>query len=116
MIKVAGSKKFSKIASTTSTKGAYIVSLLGKGSAYFAPSQGVFTIVRAIAKAKRQKFYTSCYLKGEYGLKELCIGVPVIIGKNGIEKIVKLSLDEPEKIKLDECANTIRDTIKSLKI
>jgi len=79
----------------TKVGGATLTKLLGT-SAWYAPGAAVSGLVQAIACDQKKMFPCSAYLEGEYGLNDICIGVPVILGKNGIESIVELDLDEAE--------------------
>jgi malate dehydrogenase len=106
----------SEVIRLTKERGAYIVSLLGKGSAYFAPSQAIFLMIESIIKRKKNNFYISCYLDGQYGLRDVCIGAPAIIGENGIEGIIELALDKEEKRRFFDCAAKIKETIEILGI
>lgn len=106
----------SEVIRLTRERGAYIVSLLGKGSAYFAPSQAIFLMIESIIKRRKNSFYISCHLSGQYGLSDLCIGAPAVIGENGIERIIELALDKEEKRRLFDCAAKIKKTIKTLSI
>jgi malate dehydrogenase len=73
------------------------VSLLGSGSAYFAPSLAAAQLVRVIVKDEKRTLGVCAYLNGEYGIKDVCIGVPCRLGREGIEKIIELDLDKGEK-------------------
>jgi malate dehydrogenase len=106
----------SEVIRLTKERGAYIVSLLGKGSAYFAPSQAIFLMIESIIKRKKNNFYISCYLNGQYGLSDVCIGAPAVIGENGIERIIELALDKEEKRRFFDCAAKIKETIETLGI
>jgi malate dehydrogenase len=79
-------------------------------SAWYAPGAAVSALVHAIACDQKKIFPCSVYLDGEYGLKDICIGVPVILGKNGIEKIVEIDLSENEKAALNESASSVNTT------
>lgn len=81
----------------TLKRGEEIVSLLGSGSAYFAPSQAIAAIVKIIVKNEKRTIGVSAYLDGEYGIKDICIGVPCRLGKDGIEKIIELDLNKEER-------------------
>ena len=83
-----------------SLRGAEIVGLLKKRSAYFAPALASYKIVEAIAKDKNEIICLSVYLNGEYGLNDVCMGVPCLINKEGIGKIFILDLNEEEKRKV----------------
>ena len=81
--------------------------LLGT-SAWYAPGAAVSALVQAIACDTKKMFPCSCLLEGEYGLSDISIGVPAIIGKNGIEQIVEIELDEAEKTNLAESAAAVK--------
>ena len=100
----------------TINRGAEIVSNLGTGSAFFAPSAAIAEIVNAICKDQNAIIPACAYLNGEYGIKDISIGVPCCIGKDGIEKIVELKLDQEEKEKLNKSAESIRQLTKNLPI
>jgi malate dehydrogenase len=100
----------------TIKRGAKIVSLFGSGSAYFAPSLAIYQLVEAIIKDKKMVLPVSCYLDGEFGLKDVFIGVPAKIGKNGIEKIIELDLNPQEKDLLQQAAATIKQNSQSLNV
>jgi malate dehydrogenase len=98
----------------TIDRGREIVSLLGSGSAYFAPSAAIAAIVRTIAKDEKRVLGICAYLNGEYGIKDICIGVPCRLGREGIEKIIELDLAQQEKEALLSCAESIRKLTKQL--
>ena len=93
----------------TKVGGATLTGLLGT-SAWYAPGAAVSGLVQAIACDQKKMFPCSTLLDGEYGLSDLCIGVPVILGRNGIEKIVEISLSDAEKAKLAESAEGVKKT------
>ena len=78
-------------------------------SAWYAPGAAVSSIVQSIACDQKKMFPCSALLEGEYDLEDIAIGVPCIIGKNGIEKIVALELNENEKINIKESAAAVRN-------
>ncbi len=88
--------------------GGEIVSLLGNGSAYYAPAASLAQMVEAILKDKRRLLPSIAYLEGEFGYHDLFLGVPTILGGNGIEKIVELDLLPEEKAALDKSADSVR--------
>jgi len=98
----------------TVKRGAEIVSVLGNGSAYFAPSAAISELVKTIIRDEKRNLPVSVYLNGEYGLRDLCIGLPCCLGKKGIEKIIKLELDTQEKEALIKSADSIRKQISLL--
>ena len=83
--------------------------LLGT-SAWYAPGAAVSSMVQAIACDQKKMFPCSTLLDGEYGLKDICIGVPVILGKDGIEKVVDIPLSDAEKAKMKESAAGVSKT------
>jgi malate dehydrogenase len=99
----------------TVNRGAEIVSLLGSGSAYFAPTAAIVQIVRAIAKDEKRALAVSAYLGGEYGVKDLCVGVPCRLGRAGIEQIIELELNKAEKQAFFASAESIRKNLAVLK-
>lgn len=107
-------KKIGALVAKTLNRGAQIVSLLGSGSAFFAPSCAIAEIIKIIAKDEKRTVGICACLNGEYGLKDVCIGVPARLGRNGIEKIVELELNKKEKDSFSKSAENIRQLIKQL--
>jgi malate dehydrogenase len=99
----------------TVMRGAEVVSLLGSGSAYFAPSAAIAQLVRVIAKDEKRTLGVSVYADGEYGIRDVCIGLACRLGRAGIEKVVELDLNEQEKEALQNCASRLREQYRSLK-
>lgn len=106
-------ERLQKVAEETKVGGATLTKLLGT-SAWYAPGAAVSALVQAIACDQKKMFPCSTFLEGEYGLKDICIGVPVIIGRNGIEKIVEIELSDAEKAKLQESAKAVQEVNKDL--
>ncbi|SDG70674.1 malate dehydrogenase [Psychroflexus sediminis] len=102
-------ERLAQVSEDTKVGGATLTKLLGT-SAWYAPGAAVSSLVQSIACDQGKMFPCSTLLEGEYGLKDLCIGVPVIIGKNGIEKIVEIDLNDEEKAKLKESAEAVKKT------
>tara|TARA_Y100000385_G_C13008901_1_gene600731 strand:- start:208 stop:1143 length:936 start_codon:yes stop_codon:yes gene_type:complete len=102
-------ERLNKVLEDTKVGGATLTSMLGT-SAWYAPGAAVSSLVQAIACDQQKMFPCSVLLEGEYGMNDLCIGVPVILGKNGIEKIVEIELSEAEKVKLAESAQGVKAT------
>lgn len=103
-----------EIVNRTRTGGAEIVNLLGDGSAYYAPAAAMVEMAEAIIKDQRRILPSIAYLEGEYGYEDLYLGVPTLLGSNGIEKIYELELTEEEKTALDYSAEAVRDVMKAL--
>ena len=98
----------------TRTGGAEIVNLLKTGSAFYAPGASVAKMVEAVIKDEKRLFPASVFLRGEYGFKDIFLGVPVIMGRNGVERILELPLSELEKRALDASAESVRKGLKDL--
>ncbi len=104
------SAKLDAIVERTKKGGGEIVNLLGT-SAWYAPGAAAAQMVEAIVKDQKRIFPVCAWLQGEYGLKDIYLGVPVVLGKNGIEKIIELKLNDGEKALLNESAGHVRDVM-----
>ncbi|MGY0426978.1 MAG: malate dehydrogenase, partial [Polaribacter sp.] len=102
-------ERLTQVKEDTKVGGATLTKLLGT-SAWYAPGAAVSGLVQAIACDQKKIFPCSTLLEGEYGLNNLCIGVPVVLGKNGIEKIVKINLSDAEKTHLAQSAEGVSKT------
>ncbi|MGB2128718.1 MAG: malate dehydrogenase, partial [Flavicella sp.] len=102
-------EKLEEVAKATMVGGATLTGMLGT-SAWYAPGAAVSAMVQAIACDTQKIFPCSTMLEGEYGLNDICIGVPVVLGKNGIEKIVEMNLNDAEKEKLATSAAAVQKT------
>lgn len=102
-------ERLSQVAEDTKVGGATLTKLLGT-SAWYAPGAAVSGLVQAIACDQKKMFPCSALLEGEYGLEDLCIGVPVILGKDGLEKIVEIELTDAEKAKMKESSEGVKKT------
>jgi len=105
-----------KLVERTIRGGAEIVGLLKTGSAFYAPSAAVAQMVEAIILDKKQILPCAAYLKGEYGIKDTVISVPVKLGKNGIEQIIELELTAEEKTALANSAQAVKELMKTMKL
>jgi len=101
--------RLNQVKEDTKVGGATLTKLLGT-SAWYAPGAAVSGLVQAIASDLQKMYPCSVLLDGEYGLSDLCIGVPVILGKNGIEKIVEIELNDAEKAHMKESAEGVKAT------
>ena len=101
--------RLDQVKEDTKVGGATLTKLLGT-SAWYAPGAAVSGLAQAIACDQKKMFPCSTLLEGEYGLNDLCIGVPVILGKNGIESIVKIELSDAEKAHLVESSEGVKKT------
>ncbi|NEU29876.1 malate dehydrogenase [bacterium LRH843] len=102
------------IVERTRKGGGEIVSLLGNGSAYYAPAASLAQMVESIIKDKKRILPTIAYLEGEYGYEDLYVGVPTILGGNGIEKVIELELTEEEKTAFAKSVESIRNVMQAL--
>jgi len=103
-----------KIIERTRKGGAEIVGYLKTGSAYYAPAAAVAKMVECIVRDKRRILPCSAYLRGEYGIDGLFVGVPVMLGKNGVEKIIELELIPEEREALHTSASAVKTVIEKL--
>lgn len=101
--------RLEQVAADTKVGGATLTKLLGT-SAWYAPGAAVSGLVQAIACDQKKIFPCSTLLEGEYGLNDLCIGVPVVLGRNGIENVVEIALSGAEKNKMVESAEGVKKT------
>ncbi len=106
-------ERLEKVAEETKVGGATLTKLLGT-SAWYAPGAAVSALVQAIACDQKKLFPCSVLLEGEYGQKDISYGVPVIIGRNGVEKIVEIKLNEAEKATFAKNAEAVREVNKAL--
>ncbi|NCO55219.1 MAG: malate dehydrogenase [Bacteroidetes bacterium CG02_land_8_20_14_3_00_31_25] len=102
--------KLDAIINRTKKGGGEIVQLLGT-SAWYAPGAAAAQMVEAIAKDQRRVFPVCAWLQGEYGLKDIYLGVPVILGKNGVEKVIELQLNNDEKQLLANSAKAVKEVM-----
>ena len=107
--------KLDKIVERTKKGGAEIVKYLEKGSAFYAPAASGVEMAESYLKDLKKQLPCAVYLNGEYGVKEIYAGVPVIIGKNGVEKIVELELSSEEKINFENSVKSVRDLLDAAK-
>lgn len=102
------------IVERTRKGGGEIVNLLGNGSAYYAPAASLTEMVEAILKDQRRVLPTIAYLEGEYGHEGIYLGVPTIIGGNGLEQIIELELTDYEKAQLSKSVESVKNVMKVL--
>ena len=103
------------IVERTKNGGAEIVKLLEKGSAFYAPAASGVEMAESYLKDLKKQLPCAAYLNGEYGVKDLYAGVPVIIGKSGIEKIVEIDLSSEEKQNFDHSINAVKELFEAAK-
>ncbi len=101
--------KLAGIVKRTAGGGGEIVALLKTGSAYYAPSAGAVEMVDAILNDKKKILPCAAYLQGEYGIQNLYVGVPVVLGHGGVEKIIELKLTAEESAALHKSADAVKE-------
>jgi malate dehydrogenase len=112
-------ERLDRIVARTRDGGAEIVSLLKTGSAFYAPASSAIAMAEAYLRDKKRVLPAAALLDGEYGVKGLYVGVPVVIGAGGVERIVEIALDPAERAAFDKSAAAVRElveTVKSMKI
>lgn len=106
-------EKIAQITQRTKKAGAEIISLMKNSSAFYAPGAALAKMAESIAKNKKETMPVSAFLAGKYGLNDICIGVPCVLGKNGIEKIVEINLTNEELQHLKASEKEIKSLIAS---
>lgn len=114
--KLISKERLDAIVERTRKGGGEIVQLLGTGSAYYAPAASLTQMVEAILKDKRRILPAVAYLEGEYGYSGFFMGVPTILGGNGVEKVIELELTEEEKQALDKSAQSVRRVMELIEL
>lgn len=107
-------EKIDAIVARTRDGGAEIVNLLKTGSAYYAPAASVVAMVDSILNDKKSVMPCAAYLNGEYGVKDLFIGVPAALGRNGVEKVVEIALNAEESAQFAKTVESVQGLIKTL--
>ncbi|WP_026803763.1 malate dehydrogenase [Aliarcobacter lanthieri] len=115
VIDILNKEDIQEILENTKNGGAKIVELLKTGSAYFAPSFSTYLMCKSILNDEKNIFSCSVKLEGEYGYNDIPLGTPVVLGKEGIEKIIELDLNKKEKEELNKSIETIQSSINILK-
>lgn len=106
--------KLEAIVERTRKGGIEIVNHLKTGSAYYAPSAAAVQMAESILKDQRRILPCAALCQGEYGYQDLYVGVPVVLGKNGVEKILEVDLSADEKTALDNSANAVKELVETL--
>jgi malate dehydrogenase len=107
-------ERLEAIVERTRKGGQEIVDLLKTGSAFYAPSAGVMEMIDAILLDRKRILPCSAYLQGEYGIDDLFVGVPVVLGAGGVERVVEIKLTADEKAALDRTANSVRALVRQM--
>lgn len=118
MVKMGWSskEKIDAIVERTRKGGGEIVSLLKNGSAFYAPATSALEMAESYLKDKKRILPCAAYLNGEYGQKDLYVGVPVVIGAGGVEKILEIELSADEKADFEKSANAVKELISGIDI
>jgi malate dehydrogenase len=111
-----GKEALERLVKRTRDGGIEIVNFLKTGSAYYAPSSGTVQMVESIVKDKKRILPCSVYVQGEYGLRDTFVGLPVKLGKNGIEEIIQIKLNADEQAALNKSAEDVKQSIAKLKL
>ena len=114
--RLLSAERIEQIVQRTRDGGAEIVKLLGTGSAYFAPSASVLQMVDSILLDKKMVMPCAVYLQGEYGIRDLFVGVPVKLGARGMEEVVEVELDGGERALLQKSANAVKELVEVMGI
>jgi len=109
-------KRIELLIERTRKGGTEIVNLLKAGSAYYAPAAATFHIIKSILLDEKRLLPCAAYLNGEYGVKDLYMGVPVILGQDGVEKIIEVKLSKEEKTQFRKSCASVRKSIRRLSI
>ena len=108
-------EKLDEIVNRTKKGGAEIVKYLEKGSAFYAPAASGVEMAESYLKNLKKQLPCAAYLNGEYGFKDIYAGVPVVIGENGVEKIIELKLNEEEKLNFEKSIQSVKDLFSAAK-
>ena len=108
-------KKLDEIVDRTKKGGAEIVKYLEKGSAFYAPAASGIEMAESYLKDQKKQLPCAVYLDGQYGAKDIYAGVPVIIGKNGVEKVIEIKLSDSEKKDFDNSIKSVRELFEAAK-
>jgi len=107
-------ERIEQLVERTRNGGAEVVALLKTGSAYYAPAASVVEMVEAILRDRRRVLPCAAYLRGEYGIDGLYVGVPVVLGNGGVEKVIEISLTDDERAAFNRSADAVRDLLGKL--
>ncbi len=108
-------ERLDAIIERTRKGGGEIVGLLKTGSAFYAPAASAIAMAESYLKDKRRVFPCAAKLNGEYGVEDLYVGVPVVIGANGVERVVEISLDPAEKQMFQKSVASVRSLVEACK-
>jgi malate dehydrogenase len=104
-------EKIDAICARTANGGGEIVKLLEKGSAFYAPAASAIAMAESYLKDKKRVLPVAAHLDGQYGISDLYVGVPVVIGAGGVERVVEISLNESEQAAFDKSCGAVRELL-----
>jgi malate dehydrogenase len=107
-------ERIAALVDRTANGGAEVVALLKTGSAFYAPAASVFEMVESILLDRRRVLPCAVLLQGEYGQDNLFVGVPVVLGAHGLERVVEITLTEQEQAAFDKSAWAVREQVEQL--
>lgn len=116
MTKILPQEKISSLIERTRNGGAEIVSLLKTGSAYYAPAAATYQMVRAVLLDEKRILPCAAYLDGQYGVRDIYVGVPAILGAHGLEKVIELELNEAERADFDRSVSAVKALIDKITV
>ena len=114
MTELMSAERVEALVERTRNGGAEVVALLKTGSAYYAPAASVVEMIEAILRDRRRVLPCAAYLGGEYGVSDLYMGVPIVLGNGGVEKIIEISLTDDERAAFDRSADSVRELLAKL--
>ena len=115
LLDILDNTQINKIVNRVQHAGTELVQLYGNGSAFFSPATSIAEMIEANIKDKKRLIPSAALCEGEYGINDLFIGVPTVIGKDGIEKIIEVKLNNDEKEALQETIKTVKKTVSEIK-
>jgi malate dehydrogenase len=107
-------ERIEQLVERTRNGGAEVVALLKTGSAYYAPAASVVEMIEAILRDRRRVLPCAAYLRGEYGIDGLFVGVPIVLGNGGVEKVIEISLTDDERAAFNRSADAVRVLLEKL--
>ena len=108
-------ERIDAICARTANGGGEIVKLLERGSAFYAPAASAIAMAEAYLKDKKRVLPCAAYLTGEYGMHDLYVGVPVVIGAGGIERIVEIQLNPTEQAAFEKSCSAVKELVEAAK-
>jgi malate dehydrogenase len=116
LTKVLDKAKLDAIVERTRKGGGEIVALLGTGSAFYAPAAAAVAMAESYMRDQKRTLPCSAYLEGQYGVKGLFVGVPVVLGAGGVERVIELELDDAEKAMLAKSVESVRRSVAETRL